>query len=69
MPKFFDSILDFVETDDSFLLTSVKCAPLPYQLRSDVASILLANRVPQLVFAGNGAIIENWTSNAKSTVD
>jgi len=51
VPKFFDSILDFVETDDSFLLTSVKCAPLPYQLRSDVASILLANRVPQLVFA------------------
>ena len=51
LPKFFKGIIDFVEEEVSFLVESVRCLPLPYSLRNEIASILLTNRSPELVFA------------------
>ena len=51
LPKFFNGILNFTECEIGFLFGSVRCLPMPQSLRSEITTVLLTNRIPELVFA------------------
>lgn len=51
LPKFFNGIIEFVEQEHSFLLDSIRALPMPVSLRTEIASTLLTNKCPELVFA------------------